>query len=98
MFGDCAGALAARHIPFDPSLLTASVEGRVVPAGKTLRIQSIKVHYELTAPPEHRDAIERALHVHTAGCPAHESVKEAIDVSWDAMLHLGDEVVDVRSA
>lgn len=97
MFGTCAGALAGRQIPFDRSQFTATVDGRIVGAGRTIRIQSIHVHYDLSAPSEHREAIERALRVHPAGCPAHESVKEAIEVSWDATLHLGEEVVEVHS-
>ena len=28
--------------------------------------------------------------MHPAGCPAHESVKGAIAVTWDARLHVGD--------
>jgi hypothetical protein len=34
--------------------------------------------------------------VHPQGCPAHESVKGAIDVTWDATLRAGNEVVSAR--
>ena len=30
------------------------------------------------------ETAERAVEVHPAGCPAHESVKDAITVTWDA--------------
>jgi uncharacterized OsmC-like protein len=54
------------------------------------------VHYDLTAPAEHREAIERALRVHPEGCPAHQSVKDAIKITWDAALRLDGSVVEVR--
>jgi hypothetical protein len=97
MFGTLRGALAGRKVPFDRSRFTASVDGRIAGAGKTIRIVSIAVHYEVAVPAEAREAAERALAVHPAGCPAHESVKDAIAISWDARLHVGDEIVRLRS-
>ena len=97
MFGTLAGALSGRKIPFDRQQYTASVEGRIVGVGRTIKIESIAVHYELTAPAEHGEALERALRVHPEGCPAHQSVRDAITVTWDARLHLGDEVVELTS-
>src|SRR5919205_1135967 len=97
MFGTLAGALSGRKIPFDRQQYTASVDGRIVGVGRTIKIESIAVHYELTAPAEHREALERALRVHPEGCPAHQSVRDAITVTWDARLHLGDEVVELTS-
>ena len=29
-----------------------------------------------------RETAERALEVHARGCPAHESVKDAIEITW----------------
>ena len=98
MFGTLAGALSGRKIPFDRNQFTAAVEGSIVGGGRTIRIQSSAVRYDLTAPPEHREAIERALRVHPEGCPAHQSVKGAITVTWNATLHLGGEAVEVRQA
>ena len=97
MYGTLAGALAGRKIAFDRSRYTATVDGRITGAGKTIRITSITMHYDLTVPPEAREAAERALAVHPAGCPAHESVKGAIAVDWDASLRVGDQVVTLRS-
>ncbi|GAC1349201.1 MAG: hypothetical protein NVSMB27_20090 [Ktedonobacteraceae bacterium] len=93
MYGTLAGALSGRKIPFDRQSYTATVDGRIVGVGKTIRIESIAIHYDLTIPPEFREAAERALKVHPSGCPAHESVKDAITVTWDATVHIGDEVV-----
>jgi uncharacterized OsmC-like protein len=98
MFGTLAGALAGRKIPFDRRTFTATVQGRIAGVGQTIRIESIAIHYELSAPPEHRAALERALRVHPEGCPAHQSVKGAIGVSWSATVHLGDEVAELREA
>jgi uncharacterized OsmC-like protein len=76
----------------------ATVDGRIVGVGRTIRIESIALHYDLTAPPEHREAIERALRVHPEGCPAHQSVKAAINVTWAATLRLDGSVVEVSEA
>ena len=97
MYGTLAGALSGRKIPFDRQLYTATVDGRIVGIGKTIRIQSITVHYDITIPVESRAAAERALQVHPEGCPAHQSVKDAIEVTWDATLHIDGEVVHLSS-
>jgi hypothetical protein len=97
MYGTLAGALAGRKVPFDRARYTATADGRIAGVGKTIRIVSITMHYDVTVPPEFREAAERALMVHPAGCPAHESVKDAIAVTWDAKLRLGDQVVELRS-
>ena len=97
MYGTLAGALSGRKIPFDRQLYTATVDGRIVGIGKTIRIESITVHYDLTIPAESRTAAERALHVHQEGCPAYQSVKDAITVTWDATLHVDGEVIRLSS-
>jgi uncharacterized OsmC-like protein len=97
MYGTLAGALSGRKIPFDRKAYTATVDGRIAGVGKTIRIYSITVHYDLTIPPEFREATERALRVHPEGCPAHQSVKDAIKVTWEATLHSGDEVMALKS-
>ena len=97
MYGTLAGALSGRKVPFDRQSYTATVDGRIVGIDKTIRIQSIAVHYDLTIPPEFREATERALRAHPQGCPAHQSVKDAISITWDATLHMGDKVVTLNS-
>src|SRR5436305_13132428 len=97
MYGTLAGALAGRKIQFDRSSYTATVDGRIVGFGKTIKIESMTVHYDLTVPPDTREATERALRSHTLGCPAHHSVKDAIEITWDATVHIGDEVVKLNS-
>ncbi|PYM78840.1 MAG: hypothetical protein DME09_22580, partial [Candidatus Rokuibacteriota bacterium] len=60
--------------------------------------ESIVVHYDLTVPAEARESAERALAAHPLGCPAHESVKDAITIRWDATLRAGGEVVRLSGA
>lgn len=84
MFGTLAGALAARHVDFDRNQYTATVEGVIEGEGKTIHITQIIVHYRLAVPQGQRGLAQRALEVHPQGCPAHESVKGAIDIRWDA--------------
>ena len=97
MFGTLAGALSGRKIPFDRQLYTATVDGRIVGIGRTIRIESITVHYDLTVSPDSRAAAERAMYVHPEGCPAHQSVKAAIRITWDATLHVSEEVISLSS-
>ena len=97
MYGTLAGALSGRKIPFDRQKYTATVDGRITSVDKTIRIVSIAVHYDLTVPAESREATERALRSHPQGCPAHQSVKDAIKITWDATMHIGDEVVLLNS-
>jgi uncharacterized OsmC-like protein len=96
MYGTLRGALAGRKIAFDRDTYGATVDGRISGIGKTIRITSIHVHYDITVPPDAQDATARALAVHVQGCPAHQSVKDAIRISWDATLRVGDCTVSVR--
>jgi uncharacterized OsmC-like protein len=96
MYGTLRGALAGRKIAFDRDTFTAAAEGRIVGIGKTIRIRSIHVHYDVAVPPDALEAAERALAAHPQGCPAHESVKGAIDVTWDARVRAGDRTVELR--
>ena len=97
MYGTLRGALAGRKIAFDRDSYRATVEGRISGVAKTIRIKSIHVHYDLAVPPEAREPTERALALHPIGCPAHQSVKDAIAITWDATVRLGDQVVTVSS-
>ena len=97
MYGTLRGALAGRKIAFDRDGYTATVEGRIVGVGKTIRIKSIHMHYELAVPAGSREGTERALTLHPQGCPAHQSVQGAIAVTWDARVRVGDEIVTFHS-
>jgi uncharacterized OsmC-like protein len=96
MFGTLRGALAGRKIAFDRATFTATAAGRIVGHGKTIHIRSINVHYDLAVPADALEATERALQLHPQGCPAHESVKGAIEVTWDARVKAGEQTVELR--
>jgi len=49
-------------------------------------------------PAESREPTERALTLHPEGCPAHQSVQGAIEVTWEARVRFGAEVVTLRGA
>ncbi len=85
MYGTLAGALAARKVEFDRQTYTADVEGTVEgPEARTIRITGIHIRYSLAVPADQRETAERAVELHSSGCPAHESVKDAIKVTWEA--------------
>lgn len=86
MYGTLAGALAARHVEFDRDRYEASVEGFIEGTERTIKIARIVVHYRLPIRAGQRVEAERALEVHPLGCPAHESVKDAIAISFDAEI------------
>ena len=96
MYGTLRGALAGRKIEFDRDTFAATVDGRIRGIGKTIRISSIHVHYDVTIPPEAVEAAQRALAVHVQGCPAHQSVKNAIKITWAATVKAGDEVLSLK--
>ena len=96
MYDTLRGALAGRKIAFDRDTYRATVDGRISGIGKTIRIKAIHVHYDVTIPADAEEATQRALAVHTHGCPAHQSVKDAIRITWDATLRVGDRSVTVR--
>src|SRR5512146_2484366 len=96
MYGTLRGALAGRKIEFDRDRYTATVDGRISGIGKTIRIKSIHVHYDVAIPAAALEATERALAVHVQGCPAHQSVKDAIRITWEATLRAGGRTVTVR--
>ena len=97
MYGTLRGALAGRKIAFERDSYRATVEGRISGVAKTIRIKSIHVHYDLAVPPEAREATARALALHPLGCPAHQSVKDAIEITWDAAVRVGDQVIAISS-
>jgi uncharacterized OsmC-like protein len=96
MYGTLRGALAGRKIAFDRDSYTATVEGRITGIGKTIRITAIHAHYNLAVPADAREATERALEVHPEGCPAHQSVKDAIAITWSATLRAGEQVMTLH--
>ena len=81
------GALHARRVEFDQDHFTADVEGTFEGGtASTLLLKKIHVTYQLRIPTEQRAAAERAVRVHARACPAHESLKDAIEITWSAEI------------
>ena len=64
--------------------LKAAVEGDIEAVEGVLRITRIRLRHQATIPKGTRDAVDRALEVYADSCPAYQSVKGCIDVSWEA--------------
>jgi uncharacterized OsmC-like protein len=60
------------------------VEGDIEKVERTMRITEIRVRYHLPLERAQEETARRVLAVHPAGCPAHQSVKEAIRFQIDA--------------
>ena len=86
MYGALARALSARKVEFDPDTYTADVLGTIEgDNNQTIRITKIHVIFHLPdISDDQRAAAERAVKFHTAGCPAHQSVKDAIAITHEA--------------
>jgi organic hydroperoxide reductase OsmC/OhrA len=66
--------------------LRTEVEGDIEDVEGVLRITQIRLLYHVRIPAGKREEVERTLDVYADKCPAYQSVKGCIDVSWDAHL------------
>lgn len=66
--------------------LLAQVEGDIAEVDGVLRITAIRLRYEMKIPQGTRDKAERALETYAEKCPAYQSVRQCIDVTWDAEI------------
>ncbi len=62
----------------------ASVEGDIEKVERTMKITEIRVRYRLPLQKEQQETADRVLEIHPVGCPAHQSVKDAIRISIEA--------------
>ena len=70
--------------------LRADVTGDIEDVDGVLRITRIRLLYHARIPPGKRSEAERALETYADKCPAYQSVKGCIDVSWDASFTEAD--------
>ncbi len=84
MYGTLRGALSARETGLDIDTYTATAEGRIESVDRTIRVTEIAVNYSISIVSGKREDAERAVRVHAGGCPAYQSVKDAIDITWTA--------------
>ena len=62
------------------------MEGDIEEVEGVLRISRIRLKYRFKIPEGTRDKAERSLAVYGDKCPAYQSVKGCIDVSWKAEI------------
>ncbi len=74
-----------RQIP-SAGNLSANVEGDIEEKDGVLKITNIRMTYQIKIPQGMRDKVERALQSHADSCPAYQSVRNCINVSWEADL------------
>jgi organic hydroperoxide reductase OsmC/OhrA len=62
------------------------VEGDIEDVEGVLKITKIRITYQIKIPSEGREKAERALAVYAEKCPAYQSVRNCIEVSWTAQM------------
>ena len=48
-----------------------------------MKITTIRIRYRVSIPPGAREKVDRALAVYADKCPAYQSVKGCIEVTWE---------------
>ncbi|MCI0490729.1 MAG: OsmC family protein [Blastocatellia bacterium] len=66
--------------------MTAEVTGEVEVEDKVLVIRRIHVVYNIIAPAEERETIERVHNTHANYCPVYRSLCKAIDITTEYRL------------
>lgn len=85
MLGTLNGGLEARGIKLGPDEIWADVTGYNEMRDGLPVLTRIHVHYHLTIPSDDmREKVERALSKHADKCPTAQSLKGAVEVTWDA--------------
>jgi len=62
----------------------ALVEGDIEDLDGVLKITKIRLKYRFNLPEGAKEKAERALGVYAEKCPAYQTIKNCIDVSWTA--------------
>lgn len=62
------------------------MEGDIEDVDGVLKITKIRIAYSVKAPIGSDEKIERALESYAEKCPAYQSVKGCIDVTWNASV------------
>ncbi|MEL7367949.1 MAG: OsmC family protein [Myxococcota bacterium] len=90
MTGTLAGALEARKVK-TANNITSSVEGDIEAVDGVLRITKIRLVYHGKITSAAAEKMDKILGSYAKQCPAYQSVKGCIDVTWRTEF----EVVDV---
>ena len=62
------------------------MEGDIEDVDGVLRITKIRLRFQFQVPFRLREKAQRALETYSTGCPAYQSVKDCIQVSWTAEM------------
>jgi uncharacterized OsmC-like protein len=68
----------------DPDAIEASVEGHNEVRERIPVLTRIHVRYRLRIPPGSREVVDRALARHVDKCPTAQTLKGAVEVTWEA--------------
>ena len=75
-----------RGISLDPEDIQASAEGYHELQDRIPVLTRIHVRYRLRIPPGTRDAVDRALSRHVEKCPTANTLKGAVEMTWEARI------------
>ena len=75
-----------RGISLDPEDIQASAEGYHELRDRIPVLTRIHVRYRLRIPPGTRDAVDRALSRHVEKCPTANTLKGAVEMTWEARI------------
>ena len=62
------------------------MEGDIEDVEGVLKITKIRLRYQMKIPSGGREKADRALAVYAEKCPAYQTVKNCIEVSWTAQI------------
>jgi uncharacterized OsmC-like protein len=79
-----------RGISLDPEDIQASAEGYHELRDRIPVLTRIHVHYRLRIPPGSRDTVDRALARHLEKCPTANTLKGAVEMTWEADIEEQD--------
>jgi uncharacterized OsmC-like protein len=60
------------------------VEGDIEDVDGVLKITTLRIRYRFKIPAGAREKAERALAVYADACPAYQTVKDCVQISWEA--------------
>jgi uncharacterized OsmC-like protein len=86
MFGTLKGALDVRQVKVDGDALRAEVEGMHELRDGLPVLTRVNVRYRMRIPRGTRESVDKALARHAARCPTANSLKGAVEVSWEAEI------------
>jgi len=86
MLGTLNGALEVRQVSLDADAIVAEVEGINEVVDKMPTLTKIHIRYKLEIPAASREVVDRALASHQSKCPTAQSLKDAVDISWEAEI------------